>query len=39
MRAHQRYVPLYRHGAEADPLALEARDCCCPLSVHWQWLA
>ena len=25
MRAHQRYVPLYRKGSEQDPLALDAR--------------
>ena len=26
MRAHQRYVPLYRKNASADPLALDARS-------------
>ena len=30
MRAHQRYVPLYRRGARADSLALDARDSLIP---------
>ena len=30
MRAHQRYVPLYRGGAAIDPLALEARTSLLP---------
>ena len=30
MRAHQRYVPLYRQGAEQDPLALDARASLLP---------
>ena len=30
MRAHQRYVPLYRQGAGHDPLALEARATLLP---------
>ncbi|MEB3262892.1 MAG: glycine--tRNA ligase subunit beta [Synechococcus sp.] len=30
MRAHQRYVPLYRLGAAEDPLALEARSSLLP---------
>jgi glycyl-tRNA synthetase beta chain len=30
MRAHQRYVPLYRQGAAIDPLALDARSCLLP---------
>jgi glycyl-tRNA synthetase beta chain len=30
MRAHQRYVPLYRSDAEADPLALDARATLLP---------
>ncbi|QPN66168.1 glycine--tRNA ligase subunit beta [Synechococcus sp. CBW1006] len=30
MRAHQRYVPLYRLKAERDPLALEARSSLLP---------
>ena len=30
MRAHQRYVPLERSGADADPLALEARGSLLP---------
>ena len=30
MRAHQRYVPLYRQAAAADPLALEARASLLP---------
>ena len=30
MRAHQRYVPLYRSGAASDPLALDARDALLP---------
>jgi glycyl-tRNA synthetase beta chain len=30
MRAHQRYVPLYRKGAAHDPLALDARDSLLP---------
>ena len=30
MRAHQRYVPLYRRGAGSDPLALDARSSLLP---------
>jgi glycyl-tRNA synthetase beta chain len=30
MRAHQRYVPLYRRGAHHDPLALDARSSLLP---------
>ncbi|MBM5819088.1 MAG: glycine--tRNA ligase subunit beta [Cyanobacteria bacterium K_DeepCast_150m_m2_101] len=30
MRAHQRYVPLYRQGSEQDPLALDARSSLLP---------
>ena len=30
MRAHQRYVPLYRRGADQDPLALDARTSLLP---------
>jgi glycyl-tRNA synthetase beta chain len=30
MRAHQRYVPLYRQGAVTDPLALDARSSLLP---------
>ena len=30
MRSHQRYVPLYREGAVADPLALDARTALLP---------
>ncbi len=30
MRAHQRYVPLYRQGADQDPLALDARSSLLP---------
>ena len=30
MRAHQRYVPLYRRDTEADPLALDARSTLLP---------
>ena len=30
MRAHQRYVPLYRNNAESDPLALDARSSLLP---------
>ena len=30
MRAHQRYVPLYRGGSDADPLALDARATLLP---------
>jgi glycyl-tRNA synthetase beta chain len=30
MRAHQRYVPLYRHDAAVDPLALDARTSLLP---------
>jgi glycyl-tRNA synthetase beta chain len=30
MRAHQRYVPLYRQGAAQDPLALDARSSLLP---------
>lgn len=30
MRSHQRYVPLYRRGAVADPLALDARASLLP---------
>lgn len=30
MRAHQRYVPLYRQGRSSDPLALDARDSLLP---------
>lgn len=30
MRAHQRYVPLYRRDAAADPLALDARAALLP---------
>ena len=30
MRAHQRYVPLYRSDSEADPLALDARATLLP---------
>jgi glycyl-tRNA synthetase beta chain len=30
MRAHQRYVPLYRQQAEVDPLALDARSSLLP---------
>lgn len=30
MRAHQRYVPLYRKGADQDPLALDARSSLLP---------
>ncbi len=30
MRVHQRYVPLYRQGQAADPLALNARDSLLP---------
>jgi len=30
MRAHQRYVPLYREGAAVDPLALDAEACLLP---------
>ena len=30
MRAHQRYVPLYRRDAERDPLALDARNSLLP---------
>ncbi|MBE9153528.1 glycine--tRNA ligase subunit beta [Cyanobium sp. LEGE 06113] len=30
MRAHQRYVPLYRRNAAVDPLAFEARDVLLP---------
>ena len=30
MRAHQRYVPLYRRHADRDPLALEARGSLLP---------
>ncbi|MFZ9850185.1 MAG: glycine--tRNA ligase subunit beta, partial [Vulcanococcus sp.] len=30
MRAHQRYVPLYRHDASSDPLALDARASLLP---------
>ncbi|MFM7674060.1 MAG: glycine--tRNA ligase subunit beta [Synechococcus sp.] len=30
MRAHQRYVPVYRLGAAEDPLALEARSSLLP---------
>ena len=30
MRAHQRYVPLYRRGAVADPLAMDARASLLP---------
>lgn len=30
MRAHQRYIPLYRQQAEVDPLALDARSSLLP---------
>ncbi|MFQ6537232.1 MULTISPECIES: glycine--tRNA ligase subunit beta [Aphanothece] len=30
MRAHQRYIPLYRQGAAVDPLAFEAADALLP---------
>lgn len=30
MRAHQRYVPLFRQGRSSDPLALDARDSLLP---------
>jgi glycyl-tRNA synthetase beta chain len=30
MRAHQRYVPLYRQGRASEPLALDARDSLLP---------
>jgi len=30
MRAHQRYVPLYRRDAQRDPLALDARNSLLP---------
>ncbi len=30
MRAHQRYVPLYRQGRQSDPLALDAQESLLP---------